>query len=119
MKIQRLVVVLAFFAITLVYGQSQYLQKYAGAYYILVTGYSSKGESEAYTLKADGSAVCYGYKDQTGKVQTQQKYGTWIAKSEEITVTIRGNTGNISETYRYRNGRFVNTEERSMYLKKI
>jgi len=61
----------------------------------------------------------YGYKDQAGKVQTQQKYETWTAKDGVITVTIRGNTGNISETYRYKNGRFVNTEEASRYLKKI
>ena len=38
-------------------GQNEYMQKYAGAYYIMVTGYSSKGDSEAYTLKADGSAA--------------------------------------------------------------
>ena len=99
-------------------AQNSFLKKYSGAYNIMVTGYSGEA-AEAYALTEDGGAIwVYGYKDSSGKVQTQQKRGTWTAREGEITIIINGNTGKITEIYRWRNNKFVNTEDSSRWLKR-
>jgi len=99
-------------------AQNSFLKKYSGTYSIIVDGYSGD-DAEAYTLADNGGAVwVYGYKDSSGRVQTQQKKGSWTAREGVITITINGNTGKITEVYRLKNGRFVNSEETSRWLKK-
>jgi hypothetical protein len=96
----------------------EYLQKYAGAYTIVVSGYSGDA-SEAYALKPDGNAVwIYGWRDGHGKLQTQKKYGTWSTREGYLRISIAGNTGKIIEEYKMKNGRFVSTDSNDRYLKK-
>src|SRR5690606_28086522 len=99
-------------------AQNSFLKKYSGAYNVMVTGYLGEA-AEAYGLADDGGAVwVYGYKDASGKMQTRQKRGSWTAREGEITIIINGNTGKITEVYRWRNNKFVNTEDSSRWLKK-
>jgi len=95
--------------------QETYLKKYTGAYSVMV----GNDGSEAFALAANGSAVWInGWKDSSGKPQTQKKYGEWTAKEGYIKITINGNTGKIVQEYRMKNGRFVNVDDSRMYLKK-
>lgn len=99
-------------------AQNSFLKKYSGSYNIMVTGYSGE-TAEAYALAENGGAVwVYGYKDASGRVKTQQKNGSWTAREGEITITINGNTGKITEVYRLKGGKFVNSEDSSRWLKK-
>jgi hypothetical protein len=96
-------------------AQDSFLKKYAGAYSIMV----GNDGSEAYALGENGSAVwVYGWKDSTGKLQTQKKYGSWTAGEGYIKVTINGNTGKILQEYKLKNGRFVSVDDSRTYLKK-
>ena len=95
--------------------QDEFLEKYSGSYNIMV---GSDG-SEAYALKADGSAVwVYGWKNSSGKIQAQKKYGTWTAREGFISVSIKGNRGTITEEYRMKGGRFVSSSNPQAYLKR-
>ena len=94
------------------FAQTNYVKKYSGAYNIGLDGV------EAYALREDGTCVwIYGWMS-NGKMQTQQKSGTWTAKDGYISISINGNTGIIVEEYVFKNGRFVNKEDPSRYLKK-
>jgi len=96
-------------------AQDQFLKRYSGSYSIMV---GSDG-SEAYALAENGSAVwVYGWKDSSGKLQTQKKSGNWTAKEGYIKVTIQGNTGAIVQEYKLTNGRFVSVDDSRAYLKK-
>jgi hypothetical protein len=102
----------------LLFAQDSFVKKYSGAYTIVVQGYSGN-DSEAYALKPDGTAVwIFGYKDSSGRLKTQKKFGNWAAKDGFISVTINGNTGKITQNYRLKNSRFVSTEDSKTYLKK-
>lgn len=93
-----------------------HLRQYSGSYNIFVTGL---GSNEAYALKTDGNAVwVYGWKDKSGRIQTETKNGTWTASNGLITISINGNTGVITERYRLVNGKFVSTEDKKRYLRK-
>jgi hypothetical protein len=96
-------------------AQAPYLKKYAGTYSIMV----GNDGSEAYALAENGSAVWInGWKDSSGKLQTQKKSGSWTAGDGNIKVTINGNTGKIIQEYKIKNGRFVSVDDSRTYLKK-
>lgn len=98
--------------------QTDYTAKYSGAYNIVVTGQEGDN-AEAYALRSDGTATwVFGYKDRSGKLQTQKKDGKWEAKANYIKIIIQGNSGPIIEEYNFKNGKFVNSESSSRYLKK-
>jgi len=95
-------------------AQEAFIKKYSGAYTVIVAGYNG-GDSEAFALRPDGSAVWVeGYKH-NGKIETRQKNGTWTAKEGVITISIQGNTGIIVEEYKLKNGTFRSGDR---YLKK-
>lgn len=90
--------------------QVDYLSKYAGAYNVSPDGV------EAFSLKADGTALwVYGWKE-NGKVKTTQKTGTWSASLGYIKIEINGNTGIIVEEYVFKAGKFRSKEDFSRYL---
>jgi hypothetical protein len=109
--------IVAFLYICAEAGAQNYIQQYSGAYNIYYT--TRTGSDEAYALKSNGTATwVYGWKDRYGKIQTKTKDGKWTAAKGSITVSINGNTGIITETYKLINGKFVSTEDRARYLKK-
>ncbi len=97
---------------TAIFGQTTYLKKYSGAYNI------GRDGVEAYALKEDGTCTwIYGWMS-NGKLQTQQKNGTWTAREGYIKISINGNTGTIIEEYTLKNGQFVSKDDSNRYLKK-
>ncbi|SDF25101.1 hypothetical protein SAMN05421636_1311 [Pricia antarctica] len=87
-------------------------KKYAGTYKIEVSGTSSKEQVEVYILNTDGKAewlwINYG-KSKTG-ITDDRKSGDWIADTNSITISIKGNSGMISETYQEKNGSLINKQ---------
>ena len=95
------------------------MKQYAGRYIIGVQGYNSNQATEGYVLSEDGTAQwMYIENDgRNGAHLTSKKYGTWNAHSGELTVTIKGNTSAISETYQIIGETFTNTTNPNRYLK--
>lgn len=88
-------------------GQTNYLEKYSGAYVI-----APDDGSEAYALASNGKATWI-WKHGSG---VDKKYGTWIARSGFIKISINGKSGLIEEVYILKNGKFVNQDDRNRYL---
>ena len=90
-------------------GQNPYLEKYAGGYTIEVKGYPGKSDAELYVLHQNGKAK-WMFIEIDSKGQTNimsEKLGNWTTSENKITITIKGNTGDLVEEYNLINGIFV------------
>jgi hypothetical protein len=89
-----------------------FLSAYSGVYNISPDG------AEAFALAENGRVSwVYGYPE-NGKITTVTKYGRWIAREDFITIWIDGNTGEIEESYRLKNGIFTSIADGTRYLTK-
>lgn len=88
--------------------------KFSGTYEIMYQGYNGS-DSERYELKANGVAV-WTHKARSG---SSTKSGTWTAGEEDITVSITGNTGVISEGFALKGKRLVSKDDKNRYLRKL
>ena len=68
---------------------------------VIVDGLQNTNPSELYVLRPDGSAEWIFVNLDKGGLSTilSKKTGTWIASEQEVTITIKGNTGPISEKF--------------------
>ena len=87
-----------------------FMQKYAGGYIVEVNGVPNTDEGELYVLHQNGSAKWLWISVlSNGSTQVKsEKTGIWEATQNKITITIKGNTGNIVETYSLVGDKFVN-----------
>ncbi len=54
--------------------------------------------------------------DVKGARTDSKKYGTWKASEGKIVISVKGNTGIITEEFNYRNDRFRSTISAGRYL---
>lgn len=92
---------------------TEYTKKYAGEYEIFVDDYYDPGIHEKLILDQHG--YCTWQWIQDGYVRSTKR-GTWTADKGYIYTVVRGNTEDIPEEYRYKNGAFRNGHR---YLKRI
>ena len=97
-----------------------YLTKYAGGYTVEVSSMPPDAQVEAYILHKSGKAKWMLLtNDGRGNAKIKsEKTGQWTAEENKIMITIQGNTGDLSEDFVYKNGRFVDTLTGERYLKK-
>ncbi len=81
------------------------LEQFSGNYIIKVKGYSSGNEIEKYTLYKDGTAEWRYIEKPSYKIISLKK-GRWNVEPNLIKITIKGNTGEISENYKLKNGKW-------------
>ncbi len=84
-------------------------QKYVGVYDVVVDNVGG----ETYILNPDRTSVWRFLGSPT------EKYGVWKVSNGVITITSEGNTGEIEEVYKKRNGKYYNTLFEDRILKKI
>jgi len=97
--------------------ENPFLEKYEGGYMIDVKGYVSNSETEMFVLHKNGVAQWMYVTLIDGKSNVaSEKSGNWTATENKITITIKGNSGNIVEEYIRTSDRF-NCGDRS--LKKV
>ncbi len=85
------------------------LQKFAGGYIVEVKGIPDTNEGEIYVLHQNGSAKwMWIFVQSNGATDVKsEKTGTWEAAEDRITIRIKGNSGNIVETYSLVGGKLV------------
>lgn len=94
-----------------------FLEKYEGGYMIEVKGYASNSEAEMFVLHKNGIAQWMYVTLINGKSNVaSEKSGNWTATENKITITIKGNSGDIVEEYVKTSDQF-NCGDRS--LKKV
>jgi len=95
-----------------------YLSKYAGGYTVEVIGYTGT-DIESFVLRKDGTATWMHIVPDAAKgARTDsKKYGTWKASEGKIVISIKGNTGTVTEEFNYRNEKFRSTISAGRYLK--
>ncbi len=97
--------------------KNPFLEKYEGGYMIEVKGYASNSEAEMFVLHKNGVAQWMYVTLIDGKSNVaSEKSGNWTATENKITITIKGNSGNIVEEYIKTSDQF-NCVDRS--LKKV
>ena len=93
--------------------------KYSGNYKIEVLGTSSDKEVEIYILKDNGEAewLWVYYKGNVVNID-DRKLGTWEATESSLNISIRGNSGIITEVYSEKNGALINNQLTKRRLEK-
>lgn len=94
--------------------------KFAGTYTIELKGVPNSEFVEVYALHENGSAKWLWIETtRNGEADVKtKKAGTWKASENEITIDIQGNSGSISETYKFKNKVLTNTQDAKKFLKR-
>lgn len=98
---------------------TNFRSKFAGNYEIEVKGVSSDQSVEVYLLEEDGNAswLWLYHNGKGGAIVDDKKNGTWTASKSDLSISIRGNSGMIVESYEIRNGVLTNTLLPKRHLK--
>lgn len=100
---------------TLSFGQTNFLQKYAGSYYAT----ASYADYELVELMADGTCKWTYTWDKKGKSQQQEKLGKWTATEGYIRISLANGIWTIVEVYVMKNFEFVNRDNSNRFLTTI
>jgi len=98
---------------TLSFGQTTFLQKYAGTYY----GTAYYADFELVELKSDGTCRWIYIWESKGKSHRQEKFGIWTATGGYIRISLNNGIGAIVEQYFMKNQEFVNKDDSNRFLK--